>query len=185
VNWILAQYIGKEKHPEIRDENIRIDKGFSTYSKEDKNMSKNKVVIKVHGGLGNQMSCYAMYRYWQSKGINAFLDLDDIRFFGVREKHESFKFSKYFPLSNLKITTFKDYKDIYTRADLVNLPKKMLLHNKLYTALCLKILRKIKKMFRISNTSDAITSTAVLYPRFPPSDYTYNHTCTVKSAKTY
>jgi hypothetical protein len=49
----------------------------SLLGKQVKN-NKNKVIFRVRGFLGNQMFSYAMCRYWQERGINAFIDVDDV-----------------------------------------------------------------------------------------------------------
>ena len=51
------------------------------------------VVIKVMGGLGNQMFQYALYRSLRAKGINASLDLN---FYKNNNEHNGYELEKVF-----------------------------------------------------------------------------------------
>jgi hypothetical protein len=75
---------------------------------------ENKVIMKVRGFLGNQMFSYAMYRFWEEKGVDAFMDVDDVWDGGPT--HEIFLLSDYFPRTRIRKISRCEYKqDFYNQ----------------------------------------------------------------------
>ena len=77
----------------------------------------NKVIIKVGGGLGNQLFCYAIYRFWELKGINVYFDIKDPYvnriYIKISEANSIFRLQEYFPNSQIKLINNYDYEDEY------------------------------------------------------------------------
>jgi hypothetical protein len=112
-------------------------------------MNNNKVIIKVGGGLGNQLFCYAMYRFWEQKGVNVYFDVDDPfcnRYMvSISIPHTVFKLPEYFPDTNFRTIKLSDYKNEFS--SMIDLPFSKLLSISDYRGIILKILRKIKYIY--------------------------------------
>jgi hypothetical protein len=106
----------------------------------------NKVIIKVGGGIGNQLFCYAMYRFWEQKGADVYFDIDDPfcnRYIAkISIAHTVFKLSDYFPGTKFKTIKLSDYKSEFS--SMIDLPFSKLFSILDCRGIILKILRKIK-----------------------------------------
>ena len=139
-----------------------------------KNKEK-KVIILVIGGLGNQMFCYAWYRYWELKGINVFFDIGNL-ISGMppakfNEPLTLFELVKYFPNLSPNIITTHEYKHDFDFGKHFSL--KYLLQQKMYYACIKKILRKIIKL--CFKTGKKVTpNTEVIFERTWNREYLIN-----------
>ena len=87
-----------------KDDVIFFDAFFSVDTSfpeiEEKKENKDEIIVFVHGGLGNQMFHYALYRYIQEKGGNAKLDKSPL-FLDFSDTPRDFVLNRVFP--NTKI----------------------------------------------------------------------------------
>jgi hypothetical protein len=125
--------------------------------------NKNMVVIKVTGGLGNQMFCYAMYRYWEMKGVNVFFDVDDL-IMGMPqaksgEAPTKFVLKDYFPNTAFKKIGSSEYKNIFDH--LITYPAYQLFQNKKYFTLLRKAIRRIKGKYFNSFQYNPLNKTVI------------------------
>ena len=123
---------------------------FNKYNK----LPSQKIVMKSGGGLGQQLFMYAMYRYWEEKGINVYVSVDEAFshrwYFSFLEEDYYFRLPEYF--SALKVNTIlrKDYYNDFF--DPLNSKIKNLIKTRKLNILIKKICRKIKwKLFRINS----------------------------------
>jgi hypothetical protein len=115
----------------------------------DKNgLSTNKIVMRAGGGLGQQLFAYAMYRYWEEKGINVYIDIDEVfnwrSWFDFLVEPYTFHLHEYFPNIKVNIVHRGDYAVEYYNPFASRI--KDLIKTRQFSTLAGKIRRKIFRL---------------------------------------
>jgi hypothetical protein len=104
--------------------------------------------MRVGGGLGNQLFAYAMYRYWEAKGLNVYMDVDDIfnnrPYFSFMADKYAFRLREYFP--NIEIKEIRRGEYFHLPFNILSQTVKNLIKGRHFILLFKKITRKIKNV---------------------------------------